>query len=65
MALDDFGTGAASLNLVRNLPIDLLKIDRSFVSNIRESVADQAIVDAVVGFAGRLGICLLYTSRCV
>ena len=41
VALDDFGTGAASLNLVRNLPIDLLKIDRSFVSNIRESVADQ------------------------
>ena len=56
VALDDFGTGAASLNLVRNLPIDLLKIDRSFVSNIRESVADQAIVDAVVSFAGRLGI---------
>ncbi|GKG90390.1 EAL domain-containing protein [Gordonibacter urolithinfaciens] len=56
VALDDFGTGAASLNLVRNLPIDLLKIDRSFVSNIRESKADQAIVDAVVGFAGRLGI---------
>jgi EAL domain-containing protein (putative c-di-GMP-specific phosphodiesterase class I)/CheY-like chemotaxis protein len=56
LAVDDFGTGYASLRYLRQFPVDLLKIDRSFVSGLGESSADSAIVGGVLGLARALGL---------
>lgn len=48
ISLDDFGTGFSSLNYLRQLPIDVLKIDRSFVSNMLEHSKDRAIVKTII-----------------
>ena len=56
IAMDDFGTGFSSLNLLKDLPIDTLKIDRSFVSDIKGNVANQEIVGAITSCASNLNI---------
>ena len=54
-ALDDFGTGFASLHYLLKYPFDRIKIDRSFVANLASRDDSQAIVEAVIGMASRLG----------
>nr|WP_218647411.1 GGDEF domain-containing phosphodiesterase [Sphingobium lactosutens] len=56
VALDDFGTGYASLSHLKHYPVDVLKIDRSFVSNIVEDEGDAAIVDAIVRLGKNFGM---------
>jgi len=56
VALDDFGTGYSSLFLLRALPIDKLKIDRSFVSTLTADRENATIVGALVGLGRALGL---------
>ncbi len=54
VAIDDFGTGAASLDYLRHLPADRIKVDQSFVRNIGVDPDDEAIVRATIEMAHRL-----------
>jgi diguanylate cyclase (GGDEF)-like protein/PAS domain S-box-containing protein len=56
VALDDFGTGYSSLTHLRQLPIDRLKIDRSFVSDLPDNADDCAIAVAVIDLGRNLGL---------
>lgn len=55
LALDDFGTGYSSMARLRNMPIDFVKIDQSFVRNIETSAEDKKIVESIVTLAHSLG----------
>ena len=55
VALDDFGTGYSALDLLINLPVDQIKIDRSFVLDIQENLEKQSLLRAITGCAKELG----------
>lgn len=56
IALDDFGTGYSSMSYLHSLPIDVMKIDRSFVADIVSSTGSRAIAIAIIGMARTLGL---------
>ena len=54
VAIDDFGTGYSSLSYLKDLPIDCLKIDRSFVQNIKKQNDKEPLVDMIISMARHL-----------
>jgi EAL domain-containing protein (putative c-di-GMP-specific phosphodiesterase class I) len=56
LSLDDFGTGYSSLSYLQKLPLDELKIDRSFLSGIRAEGGDAVLVDVIIAMAHGLGL---------
>lgn len=59
IAMDDFGTGYSSLGYLRRLPVDIVKIDQSFVHGIPESKEDALIAQAIIAMANSLNLSLV------
>jgi diguanylate cyclase (GGDEF)-like protein len=59
IAIDDFGTGYAVLSHLKSLPVDMLKIDTSFVRDLGTNTSDLAIVRAIIGLAEAFGLQLV------
>ncbi|WP_369983797.1 putative bifunctional diguanylate cyclase/phosphodiesterase [Thalassolituus sp.] len=57
--LDDFGTGFSSLNYLKNLPVDAIKIDRTFVKDLSTSTADQAIAASIISLGKNLDMLIV------
>ncbi|WP_376696863.1 putative bifunctional diguanylate cyclase/phosphodiesterase [Wenzhouxiangella sp. EGI_FJ10305] len=56
IAIDDFGTGYASLDRLRQVPFNTIKIDRSFIAGFQQSRVDRSIIEAVIHVGRRLGV---------
>lgn len=56
IAMDDFGTGFSSLNLLSELPVNTIKIDRGFIVDIQTNETNQAIVEAITNCARKLNV---------
>lgn len=59
LAIDDFGTGYSSLAQVKSLPVDILKVDRSFIRNIPSSDKDKAITNTILAMGRTLDLCVV------
>jgi diguanylate cyclase (GGDEF)-like protein len=59
LAIDDFGTGYSSMSLMKQFPIDTIKIDRSFVRNLPDDNEDQAIAQAIISMGKALGMTIV------
>ncbi len=59
LSLDDFGTGFSSLNYLKKFPIDVLKIDRSFIMDMHKSDVDKSIVRSIVNLADNLNLSVI------
>jgi diguanylate cyclase (GGDEF)-like protein len=59
VAVDDFGSGYASLSHLKQLPVDVLKVDKSFVQNIGTDEEDEAIVRSTIDLAHSLGVAVV------
>jgi EAL domain-containing protein (putative c-di-GMP-specific phosphodiesterase class I) len=59
IAIDDFGTGYSSMSLMKQFPIDTLKIDRSFVRNLPDDSEDEAIAQAIISMGKALGMMIV------
>jgi EAL domain-containing protein (putative c-di-GMP-specific phosphodiesterase class I) len=59
LAIDDFGTGYSSLNYLRRLPVDIVKIDRSFVAELGRSGAGDTIISGIIGLTLGLGLAVV------
>ena len=55
IALDDFGTGFSSLNMLRELPLDVVKIDRTFITELETSDQARVLVQHLISIAATLG----------
>ena len=59
IALDDFGTGYSSFNYLTQIPIDTLKIDKSFIDGICENEKDKCIADSIINLAHKMNISVI------
>jgi diguanylate cyclase (GGDEF)-like protein len=59
LAIDDFGTGYSSMSLMKQFPIDTIKIDRSFVRDLPNDSEDQAIAQAIISMGKALGMTII------
>ncbi len=56
IAMDDFGTGFSSLYYLKNFPIDVIKVDRSFIKDIEKDAKIRAIIESIVSLAHNLDL---------
>ena len=56
LAIDDFGTGYSALNYLRRFPMDILKIDRSFITDVAGTSQESALVEAMISMSASLGL---------
>jgi EAL domain-containing protein (putative c-di-GMP-specific phosphodiesterase class I) len=59
IAIDDFGTGYSSLGLLSKLPVDILKIDRSFISGLPTDRASVTLVSSIIGLASAFNLAVV------
>jgi diguanylate cyclase (GGDEF)-like protein/PAS domain S-box-containing protein len=59
LSIDDFGTGYSSLTYLKRLPVDVVKIDQSFVKGLDNNTADSKIIDAIIDLADVLGFAVV------